>query len=374
MNPLAPLHPLGYPAPFWFLELFKVIGFILHTSLMNLWYAGMPLVVILALTRSKQGRFLSKRLARVMPFILALGINFGIIPLLFTQVVNYQFFYAATIMIAWAWFSIIILLNFAYYGIYIQANTKRRPLALWSGAISAVFLVIIGFIFANGFSLMVRPNFWLDIFRHTNVAGAPTGLALNTGDPTLLPRWLMMFGLAITTTAAYIAFDALIFAKDESEEYARWARKFSFGLYTLGLVWFAGFGSWYIFGTLPAGEQQAVLSSAIAKVLFTLTALSPGLTWLLLILLRSRGGRTLAYLAAGAQLVVIALNATSRQWLQNTELRPYADLAAVPARTQWGSLILFVLGLSIAVWLSVWMIGRLRAGTPEEKLESVTPV
>ena len=31
----------GIPAPFWFVEFFKVLGFTLHMVPMNLWYAGL---------------------------------------------------------------------------------------------------------------------------------------------------------------------------------------------------------------------------------------------------------------------------------------------------------------------------------------------
>ena len=39
--------PAGVPAPFWFVELFKVLGFTLHMVPMNLFYAGI-LVAMLA--------------------------------------------------------------------------------------------------------------------------------------------------------------------------------------------------------------------------------------------------------------------------------------------------------------------------------------
>ena len=38
---LGPLNALGYPAPYWFIQFFKVFGFTLHMALMNLWLAGL---------------------------------------------------------------------------------------------------------------------------------------------------------------------------------------------------------------------------------------------------------------------------------------------------------------------------------------------
>jgi hypothetical protein len=361
MTPIAPPSPHGYPAPFWLIEALKVFGFSLHAGPMNLWYAGMPVAVALGLLGGVHGRQLARRMGVVMPIVIALGVNFGIIPLLFTQVVNYQFFYPAGVLIAWPWLSVIALLMVAYYGIYLHAESRRRALALASGSVSAVFLVTIGFLFANNFSLMTNPHQWMVIFRRTAIAAAPSGLALNLGDPTLFARWLMMFGLALTTTAAYIALDTAFFARRAQPEYRAWAGGFALRLYTVGLIWFAAMGSWYIFGTLSPRLHEAMRMNRAVTVLVGLTAIGPGLPWVLIALWRRLGVRTLASLAALAQFGVIALNAVSRQWVQNMELRPYADLAAIPVHPQWGALAGFVIALVLAVGLVMWMMLRLRA-------------
>ena len=65
-----------------------------------------------------------------MPVIVALGVNFGIVPLLFVQVAYYKVFYPATILMAWFWLAIIGLLIPAYYGVYVYAfglATTRGP-------------------------------------------------------------------------------------------------------------------------------------------------------------------------------------------------------------------------------------------------------
>jgi hypothetical protein len=360
MTPLAPPSPEGYPAPFWLLEVLKVLGFTLHATFMHLWYAGMPAAVLLGLLGGASARRLAGRLGKAMPLVMALGINFGIVPLLFTQVVNYRFFYAAGVLIAWPWLSVILLLTAAYYGVYIHAESRRRALAIAAGATSAALLVVIGFLFANNFSLMTNPPEWLAIFRRTAVAGAPSGLALNLGDRTLAPRWLMMFGLAISTTAAYVVLDTAFFARGSGQEYRRWAGGFALGLYGLGVLWFAGMGSWYVFGALSSQVRAAMLASPAVAALMAVTAASPGLPWVLIIAWRRFGLPALAACAVAAQFGVIALNAVSRQWVQNVEMRPYADLAAVPVHGQWVALAGFVAALGVAVALVVWMVAGLR--------------
>lgn len=361
MTPLAPPDPYGYPAPLWVLETLKVIGFTLHASMMNLWFAGMPLAFLLALTRNPNARQLAARLGSAMPAILALGINFGIIPLLFTQVVNYRFFYPATILIAWPWFSIVAFVLVAYYAAYVYARSRSRRLAVAGAGISAVLLVVTGFCFTNGFSLMTNPPQWIEIFHRTAPEAAPSGLALNLGDPTLFPRWFMMFGLAITTTAAAIALDTALLARREPAAYRTSAGRLAFLLYSFGIVWYAGFGSWYFFGTLSSSVQRAILASPAIIALMAVTAAAPGLPWLLLAGWRKIGTPIFTTLAGIAQFGVIGLNAVSRQWVQNVEMRPYENLALAPHHTQWTALIIFLVLLTAAMWFSAWLALKLHA-------------
>jgi hypothetical protein len=109
----------GMPAPVWFIELFKWLGFTLHEVPMNLWYAGIIVSMLLYALGNEHGRRFGSRLMAQMPVIIALGINFGIVPLLFIQVGFGQVFYPATILMAWFWFSVIVFLVPAYYGVYL---------------------------------------------------------------------------------------------------------------------------------------------------------------------------------------------------------------------------------------------------------------
>ena len=130
MNPqmlIGPSSPLGYPAPFWLIEFFKVLGFTLHMIPMNLWYAGLILAMLMKWKGGEQARLLATRLIKPMPIIIAVGVNLGIVPLLFTQVAYYQVFYPATVLMAWPWLSIIGLLTLAYYGVYLYVIGLRDP-------------------------------------------------------------------------------------------------------------------------------------------------------------------------------------------------------------------------------------------------------
>lgn len=357
---IGPASPLGYPAPFWFVELFKVLGFTLHMVPMNVWYAGLVLAVLLHWRGGKHGRNLLIRLMKQMPIVVALGVNLGIVPLLFTQVAYYRAFYPATILMAWPWLGVIGLLTVAYYGVYLYSyglrddGARMTPLKRAAGWVSALLFVVVGFIFANGFSLMTNVGAWPSLWQGTSVDGAPLGIALNTADPTLWPRWLLMFGLALTTTAAYVTVDTGFFAGGETSDYRQWAANFALKLYTVGMAWFAAAGAWYVFGAWPAANRDLMLGWPLA-VLTILTAAAPGLPWLLILAQRRGVTRTLALLTGLAQLAVLALNAVSRQVVQNAELGRFLDVGGEPVNVQWSPLavflVLFVAGLGVVFWM-----------------------
>lgn len=367
---LGPTDFLGLPAPFWFVEFFKVLGFLLHLVPMNLWYAGVPLAALLGMWGSPHGKHFAIRMMKQMPLVIACGVNLGILPLLFMQVAYYQVLYPATILMAWPWFGIIPMLAVAYYGVYIYGMQIRQErvtrLGEAAGWVSAALFAAIGFVFANGMSLSTNVGGWPALWRATSVDGAPLGLALNVFDPTLLPRWLMLFGLALTTVAAYIVVDASFLTGKETVEYKKWAPGFALKLATLGIAWFAIAGSVYIFVTVRSDVRGLMLSTPLA-VLTAATAIGPGLPWLLILAQRKGLTPRLSLLTALAQFAVLALNAVSRQVVQNAELGAYLDVSAAPVQLQLSPLIvflvLFVIGLGVVVWMVSKVVTVTRAIT-----------
>lgn len=359
---IGPPSNTPYPAPYWFLVMFKVLGFTLHALPMNLYFAGTVLALYLGWRGSPPAQRWSGRFLKQLPIIIATGINLGIVPLLFLQVAYNQVFYPATILMAWPWFAIIPLLTLAYYGAYIYAVGLKKhgpgmtALRRKAGWISAILFIILGFLYTNAFSLMTRVEAWPGIWESTSVAGAPLGIGLNTADPTVWPRWLMFFGLALVTTSAYVVFDAAWFGFYESPQYRRWAAGFAFRLSLVGMAWVMLTGSWYLFIAMPASVRQPLLSMPLI-ILTAATALSPGLTWLLIFLQKRRGGaeKKLALFTVLAQFVVLGLNAVSRQFVQNMELSPYVDVTQRAVQTQWGILSLFLLSFVIGLAILIWM-------------------
>ena len=373
VNLLGSSNSLGFPAPYWFLILFKVIGFCLHMIFMNIFYVGILAAMLLYSIAGSNGKLLAAKVMRLMPIIIAYGVNFGIVPLLFMQVAYYKVFYPATILMAWPWLSIIALLTIAYYGVYIYAiGLKSVPPALntfrkISGWISAVFFLLIGFFFANAMSLMTNLNSWENIWHFTSVAGAPLGIALNIDDPTIWPRWLLMIGLALMTFSAYVIFNTFYFSRAESHEYKKWIVKLSSILFLLGSIWSALAGSWYVFGTWSPELRTYMLGGTISIMTY-LTAISPIIP--LIFILHAWRIKSISkvncLLICSGQVVVIILNAISRQIVQNYELGRFLDISSERVNTQWSPMILFLILFLAGMGLIYWMLRQVVISSQRE--------
>jgi hypothetical protein len=386
------------PAPHWFIQFFKALGFTLHAVPMNLWYAGLLIALFLHFSHNQHARTFAVRLINQMPIIIAAGINLGIVPLLFIQVAYFRFFYPATILMAWYWLAIMILLIPAYYGVYLYTwglrqekgtgpicattNAAHRcpppgrdqpsvgarkldlsPFPAWrraAGWIAAIFFIAIGFLFANGLSLMDHIDRWGEIFNKHNVANAALGTGLNVGDPTFWPRWLLMFGLAIGTTAVWILVDMEFFHTGATEDYKRWAWRFAKVLYTVSLVWVATIGSHYVFASWNEELRKTMFAWPLI-VLTVLTGMATGLPWIMIVTEKLCPAKR--PLVAGiflSQVVVLAINAVSRQVVQNINIGAAFDVFSQKIDVQWGPmimfLILFVLGLGVLAWMIAQVI------------------
>ena len=362
-----PASSVALPAPYWFIQFFKVVGFLLHIVPMNLWFAGLIVAMFARTAGGKHAVEFSRRLMRQMPIIVAYGVNFGIVPLLFIQLAYFQFFYPATILMAWFWLAIVAMLIPAYYGIYFYASSLRdddlAALTPWrrlTGWVSAVLFIAIGYLFVNGMSLLGNVEVWPLVAEKQLVGGAVLGTGLNMYDVQIVPRLLIMFGLALGTTAAWTVLDAAWFTRQASEAYQRWAGRFALTLATAGTVLFAAAGSWYVFGVWNNQVYNTMFAWPTIVLTFA-TAVAPGATVALLVLLVMRGHLTRPQAAAiaAAQIVALALNAVSRQVVQNIHVGAFSDLAHRPAEVEWSPLILFLILFVLGAALIFWMIAQI---------------
>lgn len=335
MTALIPApDPLGLAAPVWILLGLKVFGFFLHLLFMNLWVAGLPAALFL----SRRKPAIAERLFHSLPFFMAFGINAGIVPLLFLQVLYPQFFYPATILQAWFWFAVIPLLLIAYYGVYMASFGKYRVAAALT---ATVLIYLIGLMFSSAMTLTANPQHWPTIFVNSNQGGAVHGFYLYFTLEVLL-RFLLVVGMAFGTLAAYFVAVAEWFAKNTDDKNEL---RGLVPLYLLGAA---------IYGIAGAVYATSIMEH-IPRLWFAVAGASLLAGALLSLSYWKNPHRATAVALIAAQLFLLASNAIMRQSVQVSELLKWYDPAKTPVRSEWGSFALFMVTLLAAIALISWI-------------------
>jgi hypothetical protein len=203
MNPALLIPKAGSIPGNWLLfEALGIATFAVHIVLMNI-VAG---VCFMALASRLRGiaigtAGISEDAMHKVPIVLALGINFGVAPLLFLQVLYGNLHFASSILMGTWWILVIPLLMAAYYGLYAFRRAMALPgksaTALMLGA--SAILLFIAFVFVNNMSLMTQPEKWKAFFQHRH------GTFLNLSDPALLPRLLHFLVASIAVAGLFSA-------------------------------------------------------------------------------------------------------------------------------------------------------------------------
>ena len=346
MNELIPAaDSLGLPVPLWLLLALKVFGFFLHLIFMNLWLAGLPAALFLLRSSSAA----AERLFHALPFFLAFGINAGIVPLLFLQTIYPQFFYPATILQAWFWFSVIPLLLIAYYAVYLASFGKYRV----TTALTATVLVyMIGVMFSSAMTLTAKPEAWPKIFMDSAQAGAVHGFYLHLNLEVLL-RFLLVVGMAFGTLAAYFVIVAEWFATVETRAEQQ----------KLVVCYFIGAGFYAVAGALYASMILARLPQpwfTAAGASLVLGVFLAGIYW-------RKPSRPIGLALVVTQVAVLLSNAIARQSVQVSELMKWYDPSKAPVRSEWGSFALFfsmfLSAIVIISWIGLIALRRTRSST-----------
>ncbi len=355
MTPIPAFDPLGLPAPIWFLLALKVFGFWVHLIFMGLWFAGF-VVGLLLLPSNGSLRLAGQRLLKRIPVIIAFGVNAGIVPLLFLQVLYPQFFYTSTVLQAWYWFSVIVLIIFAYYGTYYYVHNaereERKRVATLIGWLSALIFLFLGIVFASEMQLMVTPDRWSDFFRHT-IGGAVLGNRL-AFDGIALQRYVMVFGLSLSTVAAFFVFDRHLL-NGSSEVQPEELRTLVLGLTFLGLVIFGA-------GAVPYLRHLQPYLKGIGLWKF-LAGVGPFLALLGGVLYAIQPATSTAWLLVIFQALSLLFNAITRQIVQVRELAQHVDLSSLPLHIQLSPILLFLFTFVVGVIVTLWLLRMYRTAS-----------
>jgi len=352
------------PAPFWFVQFFKVVGFVLHMIPMGIWFAGLPFVILCAIKNGKRSGFYARRMSKQLPVIMALGINFGIVPLLFLQTTYYKAFYTATILTAWFWIAVIPILIVGYYSLYIAAYSgEKRDRMILCSILASLCLICIGMLNTNGLTLMVSGNQWGFMATQTGYYGAVLGTANNFQDITMWLRLATMFGLGLITAGVWATFDAHFLIRKDADGVPEKYRQWTTTLALLMAFFGAGIltGTEYVVKTNVSPELTVYPTLTTAYPYFGVILLPAYLAFMVLLVARiTRISMFLVGLAAVLQFLTLATFGVIRQIGQNAGMVSFngIDVSMLPEAVQWDTLIAFVVIFLLGVGAILWMVAQ----------------
>ncbi len=286
-----------------------------------------------------------KEMGHLLPFTIAFAVNMGVAPLLFIQVLYGNFFYTASTLIGTNWILLIVILILGYYGAYwISFRESGKPgTKRFLSLFVSIVLAWTGFILVNVNTLMMRPMEWKSYFSHMG------GFHLNTGDPTMLPRYTFYVFFLLAIGGLFIAvYSKIKFGENNSKPWIAYGSSLS------------GYSS---FLTLPSFIlYMRILPHNIREVF-----IFGDVVWTIVSIICFSGIIVTGYLALKRKIipasVVMGINLVvfviMRGKLRSLFLEPFSEkLSSIGTNTQYGVMILFLVTLVAGLGLVFWMLRK----------------
>jgi hypothetical protein len=256
------VDPIPLPAPIWLFKVLHNLTFVLHLLSVELLLGGLFLGLLLAMAgrmrQSPEMLHASGMLAHRLPTLMAFVINLGVPPLLFAQVLYGRALYTSSVLIGTYWISVIFLLMASYYGLYLAAKRADAQKAWTAPGLAALVLALtIAFIYSNNMTLMLRPQAWAAMYH-----ASPGGVHLNSGDPTLWPRWFFFLAGGLPATGAVLALFTLKPGIEDRVKatLTRWG-----GIAMAGGIALQAAFAYLAIGAQPTGVMSTVLQDSLYR-------------------------------------------------------------------------------------------------------------
>jgi hypothetical protein len=367
------LDPNPLPAPYWVFKLLLLVTFFLHILAMNFMLGGAVLALVAkwrSADRERRNRMFSD-VAKKLPVLLPATITLGIAPLLFVQVLYGQFFYTSSVILAWPWFLVLVLLTVAYYGFYYVSFQNGEHPGKAGGVMlfSVALIFIIGFIYSNNLTLSQTPSRW-----GAKYFANPGGWNLNLSEPTLVPRFLHFFTAAVAVGGLLLVLIALAKWKQD-REYARYVFQFGGKAFMYATMTQFLVGIWFL-ASLPREMRLLFLGDSVPATIFIAIGVGGAIGAILLMsdALRKEDIRRRAYYVSGIVGVVILCMSGMRDILRDAYLKPYFHPDQFVVKTQWSVfplfLVLFIAG--VILWLVMLKRYPFSAGRHASEAASAT--
>jgi len=347
------------PAPAWLFLALDTVTFLIHILIINVVVGGSIILFISQLSRpsSPSTEAMHDALTAKLPSLFALGITFGVAPLLFVQVIYGHLIYSSSVLMAVYWILIIPFLIVAYYGAYIHAknHSLRHSLAIAAIGVTSLLLLYISFIYVNNMTLMVQPENWGSYFTDR------TGVMMNLNEPTLAPRYLHFLTASVAVAALFIAgvwhFRDRHRVTATGEHTKRYLRIFAMATSVQVIV-----GIWFLLA-IPSDFIKAFMGG---DLLYSLVLLVAFLMTLSAIVTAFRS----KFLVTAIHLIVIALlMVINRVNLRSLYLQDVYSMDQLKVSPQYSVMTLFFLIFIIGLALIGYML-KLAQRSEERSLNS----
>ena len=319
--------------------------FILHVVAMNFLLGGTIILTVSSFLgrRDPKQNELARRASRAMPSVAAFTITLGVAPLLFLQLVYGQLFYTSSVLMAWYWLAVVLLVMLGYYGVYWyqMRHDELGPKAGWVMLATAMLFVLVASVFTQNMTAMLHPENFYSLFLGGKV-GKIFG-AVTLANVLRLAHFVMA---AVAVAGLGVALLSRRWKKD-SPELANWGTRY-------GVSWFMGgtlaqflVGLCFLF-SLPAEIRQALAADKLAVGILVLAI---GLALLALVIAPKS-----LLTASVAILGTISLMAVMRHLVRIAYLRPYFDPHSLPSRASGSFSRIFVVLLLAGLATVGWML------------------
>jgi len=358
--PLADALPL--PAPVWLFQFLLILTFIGHVIFMNCALGGTIIAAFCMVKgRNDPGReLLAKKIFTFMPVVIAFTVTLGVAPLLFAQALYGHLLYTSSILMAFAWFAVVPLAIAGYYLAYTlrfrwqKLGNTRKLLTV----VTAAAFAIIGFIYVNNMTLMLRPESWGTHYFQNSAAGM-----LNWSDMQVYPRYLHMLLGAIAVTGVWITITGAR-RKSGDEAWSKDILSFGSKIFVYATLANIAVGIWFLL-VHPKRIMMIFMGQNIAATILLAASTLAMIGALILIHKagRAEDGRKLTYLGAGHVAAVLVMMAVMRDQLRQAYLEPYFSINQLQVEPQWGVFGLFAVTLVAGLAALAWMMrAHIRAG------------
>lgn len=347
---------MAIPAPYWLLTVLQWLTFTLHLLAMNMLF-GLVLIVLIA-RNSVFVQLMWDSVIRMFPMVMAATITLGVAPLLFTQVIYGEYFYAASIVSGWNWFLQIPMVMFVYYLLYVVALKKnltdktRRTLLIFA----TIGFVYISYTFTMISDLAEKPHLWGTLYQ-----ASPAGESLNPSHLETIFRWAHIITGGVAVAGLIIQLFALFHPKVKGD---RDLLSFGGRIFILAVLKSSILGLIYLFlldrlilaKFLHSPGLHVILTAIVLNIIAVVTTYKSS---------TSANPRKMVLTSSVLVFLSVFLMVMSRHYLRLTFLDGQFSPETLTIHPQWGAFAMFLITFLIGLAVLYWMLRRYFS-TPQE--------